>query len=345
MDNHNVIFQRSLFACDVHKDQFIIVAGGIDENGMKLSSVVMFDVCHQAIVALPDLPFSEQCYGAILNDFFYCVESYSSQMYRMCLSTHSGWRKIGPIIQRRLWSILSDNHHLYLLHRNHVSRYDLVMNSFAEISLSMPTPRFLYTTVVLNDKIYCIGGYMIGEDNRPASIVEILDIKSHSWNQVTSLPKPLYNASATIVSDRWIVVIGGEDGQQFNQEIYVFDILHQQWDVRNNIEISVTRVDHKCVTVGTSQSILCIGGRDATYKSCPLQVIRIKQMIPYIHWERIKYFILLRRLVKDHRACLKIKKKIERCSMKVDENDENIMRKLVMDVPLDILRNILTFLM
>lgn len=86
----------------------------------------------------------------------------------------------------------------------------------------LPTPRSELTAVVLNGKIYAIGGKVIdenGEYGDIVSLVEMYDSVLDCWRTVTSIPGPRFSGTAAVARSSaydgaTIFMIGGEDGTE-----------------------------------------------------------------------------------------------------------------------------------
>ena len=69
----------------------------------------------------------------------------------------------------------------------------------------MPTARFGFPAVVLNGKIYAIGG---GSGRDPDSAFEVYDPDKDLWTRLSDLPAPRVGPGASIVKGK-IYLIGG----------------------------------------------------------------------------------------------------------------------------------------
>ena len=77
----------------------------------------------------------------------------------------------------------------------------------------LPTHRYDFSTAVVGDKIYLIGGTLFENRQGPfgLSIVEVYDPKTNTWRRVADMPTSRA-APATTVVDNKIYVIGGHSG-------------------------------------------------------------------------------------------------------------------------------------
>lgn len=101
-------FHRANFACGEYKDRYLIIAGGAN-NHEKLSSALLYDACTQQHIVLPNLPFSGECGGDVLDGNFYVFELHSGKMYRLNLSEQSNWVQVASIRKKDAYNnVISD---------------------------------------------------------------------------------------------------------------------------------------------------------------------------------------------------------------------------------------------
>ena len=134
-----------------------------------------------------------------------------------------------------------------------------------------------------------------------------------------------------MVLDRWIIC-AGED----NFKIHVFDTFAQQWS-QSKVELPPICGAHSCITFGSH--IIFFG-------KTKLEAIDIKHIIPDWTYERIKHFILMRELVDKGRVIPTILFKRQRIdtSDQIHFDNEKVVQALMVNVCLDVFRNILSFL-
>lgn len=94
--------------------------------------------------------------------------------------------------------------------------------------------------VVLNDKIYAIGGIVDKEeDTSNENYLQVFDPSSDSWSQAAAMPIGLgHIASAVTVADGDIIVCGGQtDGsdQVLNDEVLQYDPTTNSWSYLTNL--------------------------------------------------------------------------------------------------------------
>jgi hypothetical protein len=90
------------------------------------------------------------------------------------------------------------------------------------------------TTVVLDGRIYVMGGFTINSDE-PIARVQIYDVAGDQWSLGTPLPEPVHHAGAALVGGK-IYQIGGFHNA-FGQRdpidaVWAFDPATRQWERR-----------------------------------------------------------------------------------------------------------------
>lgn len=95
---------------------------------------------------------------------------------------------------------------------------------------SMPSAQCEAATVVVNDKLYLLGGW--SDQTSPFALVQIYDGKSKSWSQGTPLPEPVHHAGVAAVDGK-IYLVGGFIGPFPQREpvdhVWRFDPATRVW--------------------------------------------------------------------------------------------------------------------
>ena len=129
-----------------------------------------------------------------------------------------------------------------------------------EAITELPTKRVDFSTAVVNDKIYLIGGTLVeNADPRKKvwiSTVEVYDPKSNKWQRVSEMPTPRAYPMSTVVDGR-IYVLGGYSGN-FNtlRVVEVYDPKNDTWEQKQ--DMPSTRL--WCGVEAVDESIYVIGG-------------------------------------------------------------------------------------
>ncbi|MYC77371.1 hypothetical protein F4X10_16530 [Candidatus Poribacteria bacterium] len=79
-----------------------------------------------------------------------------------------------------------------------------------KVITQIPTKRWEFSTAVVDDKIYIIGGSLFENHAGPfgLSTVEVYDTQTNTWQRVADMPTPRTNAKAAVVNGM-IYVFGG----------------------------------------------------------------------------------------------------------------------------------------
>ena len=97
-----------------------------------------------------------------------------------------------------------------------------------EMITQLPTKRWEFSTAVVADKVYIIGGSLF--DNRAGpfgvSTVEVYDTQTNTWQRVADMPTPRTNAKAAVVNGT-IYVFGGYNSK---------DRFLQNWKMADHVE-------------------------------------------------------------------------------------------------------------
>ncbi len=97
----------------------------------------------------------------------------------------------------------------------------------------MPTARTGVTSVVLNDKIYVMGG--LAADGSVLNTVEIYDPATNTWQQAPNLRTARYN-SAAVIFEGQIYLMGGRDNTgNATKKVEVFNPGENDWNSFDNL--------------------------------------------------------------------------------------------------------------
>ena len=352
--NNQEFFKRDGIACGVYKDRYILIAGGVNGGGggirNRLQSTVMYDTLKDSYISLPDLPHQGRCCGVVLLDYFYVAKSHV-QLYRISLSKRLKWEKVASQMNDMIVNMVTDGRHLYMfgqrggLYRfnystvNTLRRYDPMSNEV----INMPSRQFhvnhhAFVAAVVSNKIYAIGAEKVNGTAK----VEIFDVTKQSWSQAPPLPRQLCFVDACSI-DRWVLMTGGylDQKDEFHIQVYVLDSWFPEWRDMN-ATLLPHRLENKCVKVGSQ--IISVGGSDQFGNYCPIESIYIKHFIPDWSFEMIRHFVLLRELTDQNRAKpVILTKKLKHDSNALLDFDK-LIQKLFTDIPLDIFRNVISYL-
>ena len=326
------LFQRVEFAMAVHKDRYIIIAGGNRGDGEGIKSAGLYDIKADRHTELPDLPEdfnSSYCGGVILNNYFYVYSLFFKEsMYRINLSRRQRWENVTSHMNEDI-RVIAHNNNLYAVSGYQNTIYDSILNEWAVLP-PMITPRQHFAHALVEDKIYTVGGYNMNEKDQ-TSTVEVFDTKSQSWSQAPPLPNPLAHASTSVVG-KWIIVTGGRDeSDHVLSKSFIFDTQRQQW-IEGDMGLSTPRQYHGCVTIG--EEIISVGGcsdqdRNTIYS---MESINKRHLIPNL--AMVDQLVQLRKLVDDDRAYVN--------SRSITVEDKTV-QEIVTSLPDEVFRHVASF--
>lgn len=350
-------FDRSRFGICSHKNQTIIVVGGF-RRCKDEGSVVAFNIktCKSTqLVGLDGI--YEICSGTILQNNLYIVkkskESYVERLnLSLSLSYGGSWEKIES---SNCWSwdtVLSDENKLFVISSDHSNKiYDPRTNHWNTFP-QMKIPRDYYSSAIVNNEIYVIGGV----DNlvKCFSLVEVYNISSQSWTRAPDLPSDLGGSAAVVHRNRWIIVTGGCDSNNnHSSQCYLFDTQTQQW-MESCTRLTAPRLLHGCVLLEGFKLVLVGGLPENDYsidgglqEKSPcrsyMESIDIAYLLP--NWYIIDHLVLLRHLIDKGRAyTIPLQDPVEENGKENSYFTNFIIQKLMKDLDLDMFRAVLSFL-
>lgn len=97
----------------------------------------------------------------------------------------------------------------------------------------LPNPRNHFSTAVVNDQIYVIGGqHLLELDSINQADVHRYDVTTDTWTAMASLPRPYshFTFSLGVYKDRYIVSAGGESPHDVGRsDALVYDSVRNRW--------------------------------------------------------------------------------------------------------------------
>ena len=128
-----------------------------------------------------------------------------------------------------------------------------------QIEKPMPTARSGAASVVLNDKIYVMGGTTRhGYTDYATNILEIYDPTTNTWTTGTPMLKKIHRFSSVTVNNK-IYVFGGLDSTETDgrsSKVQIYDLNTNTWSM--GASMSTPRVDS--VSVAVNNKIYVLGG-------------------------------------------------------------------------------------
>ena len=133
---------------------------------------------------------------------------------------------------------------------------DLRSNSFWKSGTKMPTPRSETASVLLDGKIYVIGG--LDKSDKPLDIVEVYDVKKDKWSSAAALPIPLDHSGADVFNQKIYLVGGKGIDSHTSNRVFIYDPSVDEWE--EGRQMPTARYAH---TVDFINGILyAIGGKN-----------------------------------------------------------------------------------
>ena len=264
-------------ASGARQQQYIFVAGGLDEN-----SVEIFNLRQKLWSSLTSMP--EKRYRA--SSFFYnnhvtvagglcrvwwrrAVDSMIQMNIQPIPDLSNTWTTFAGKLPAKLYGhssvVYKDS--LYVTGGINVDQL-VYLDCINEVQLKppyavkrrekMPEPRVYHSTVVCDDSILIFGGRTTGDVKDALSSVVSYDIKKNECRQLSPLPYPV----CEMASVKWgenVVVIGGvdKDGKTLNSVII--------YNTKTGNSHMLPPMLHKrkgCMAVVIADTIVVLGGRD-----------------------------------------------------------------------------------
>ena len=115
--------------------------------------------------------------------------------------------------------------------------YDPQSDSWTQ-KKDMPTSRAAATAVVVNNKIYVIGGYYDSNGKVVrTNVVEIYDPNSDTWQTGISMPTARSWSSASVVNDTIYVVGGTNNSGEILPTVESFNVQTSKWSAISNLPL------------------------------------------------------------------------------------------------------------
>ena len=129
------------------------------------------------------------------------------------------------------------------------------LGTWIEGLTNMPTKRYTFSSAVIDNKIYCIGGAT--NSGSPSKKVEVYDPATDTWETKKDMPS-YRKEMATAVVDGKIYLIGGFLSSSYSNLVEVYDPATDTWETKTSMPTS--RVGLTSAVV--DGKIYAIGGSD-----------------------------------------------------------------------------------
>lgn len=145
--------------------------------------------------------------------------------------------------------------------RNNTWKYEADSKKWIEMS-SMPTARGEFAAALVDNKIYCLGGWL-GNDIGETNVAESYDVKTNTWDKLPNLPVKITSANAVSIGSN-VFVLGGTTGKT-QTHFLRYDTQNKKYE-----ELPVPKTERMyCAMVSANGLIYAVGGNsfvDGEYK-------------------------------------------------------------------------------
>jgi len=136
-----------------------------------------------------------------------------------------------------------------------VEVWDCRTQNWSTSGVRMEERRVYHRMIYLNNKIYMVGGYVMGQ--REQDSLHMLDLESLVWTELSPMMQPRCYVSLATAGDR-LVAVGGHDGLHRHNTAEMYDPATNNWETLPSMEH--VRSDAACVDV--AGKVYAIGGFD-----------------------------------------------------------------------------------
>ena len=247
---------RSKFGSATHNNKIYIFCGKFkraarnSKKGVKCNKAEVYDPQANTWTDLPSMPTARiNCSCTVVDDDIYIIggelENEKSST-KKCMVFHTMTKKYSTIPPMKF---CTDKHEsiavgkcIYVFGgyraKGTTQIYDTETQKWT-VKSSMNIPRYSFTSAVIGNTIYAIGGmkdYAIGKVknvpkyHRYVETMEEYDIEADKWTiSQQKMKNRRAGGSAVVIGGSTIKVIGGYDEKGIITAIESFDTLHQKW--------------------------------------------------------------------------------------------------------------------
>ena len=220
------------FAMTVLNDK-LVIAGGETKNGKVIKMVL------------------------VLNTGQW--KDYSEMPTARCLATAVGYHSMLIVVGGQ--SVMEDK-------RTVVSTTELLdtTNGCWYNCINLPSPHQQIKAVIMNDKLYLLGGAnKDGELTSQVFVASLDNLSTHQLNWQSAPNTPWCRSAAVVLYSKFLLTIGGCQEQRITSNVNVFNSSTGQWKRLTNIPAA----RRAPAAVGVADNIIVIGGgtNDAKYSN------------------------------------------------------------------------------
>lgn len=251
----------------------IYVIGGY--NGSYLNNVEVYDPKTNSWETKAPLSIARRSLtSSVIDGKLYVVGGYNGKelnTLEVYDPTTNTWETKANMPTSRGYQLQSEavNGKLYVIggsesYTNKVEMYDPVTNKW-ETKSPMPTGRGYFTTSVVNNKIYCIGGF---NGNSILNKLEVYDPATDTWETKANMPTSRGYLTSSVM-DNLIYVIGGanENNNIKTSTVEMYNPATDTWETKTRMPTPTSYLTSE--TVG--DKIFVIGGGNSSGYSNKVQ--------------------------------------------------------------------------
>lgn len=151
--------------------------------------------------------------------------------------------------------------------------YDIATDTWSE-GAPMPTPRYLATAVVVDGKIYVMGGRQLVASMSPVDANECYDPATNTWTTKAAMPNAI-RGHAAVAANGKIYVLGGNTGA-YTDAVKIYDPATNSW--ANGPTMPVKAAYGGAVYSPSTNSIYWVGGVKSSTASASNFIGKIYQL-------------------------------------------------------------------
>ena len=211
----------------------IYIIGGQDSKSNFMSTVLRFNTKTGVKTTMASMPntCSPKYSTVIINGIIYVLSGY--KIYCYTISSNS-WTTLSDRVDHlSSGSACAINKDIYITrggtgkHRS----YNITTETITTHA-DMSNPAYGFPSIVVNNKIYCIGGNL---DSYYTKQNECYDVSTNTWTTKTMMPSDKYDHVAEVVNNKIYVITGGNINSSCQTTNYCYDPSTDTWTTKSAI--------------------------------------------------------------------------------------------------------------
>lgn len=218
--------------------------------------------------------------GSIGKRHQYSTESVSRAFYRLDLRDGTTWDEPTEGVGRQSVALVSDGEKVYRIGGmepqnqpgdpartpsvSEVAAFDPSSGTWTQLP-PLPEPRSSHDAVILDGKLYVIGGWNLRIDGAPLwhSTAHVMDltVANPSWRSLPSAPFQRRALAVAAVGGK-VFAIGGMGPDGISSEVDIFDTVSETWSKAPNLPTGGFAVS----AVGIGDAVYCNGREGTLYR-------------------------------------------------------------------------------